>query len=78
MLFFYYLHSSSSNLFESLQVYLNLHLFIIFEFTSIYVHVPLNKSIVERMRYIDITTNSYESIFARMKLKGIDVGPHKR
>jgi hypothetical protein len=42
------------------QVYLNLHILIIFELINIYVHVPINRSIVERIIYTHTTTNSYE------------------
>jgi hypothetical protein len=31
-----------------------------FELTNIYVHVPINRSIVERIVYAHITINSYE------------------
>jgi hypothetical protein len=56
----YYIHSSSSSSFESLQVHLNLHLFMTFDLTNIYVHMPINRSIVERIVYTYITINSYE------------------
>jgi len=56
----YYVHSSSWSSFEYLQVHLNLHLLMTFEFKNIYVHVPINRSIVERIWYTHITINSYE------------------
>jgi len=43
------------------QVHLNLHILITFELASIYVYVPINKSIVKRIViHTYITTNSYE------------------
>ena len=57
---FYYSHLSLLSSFESLQVHLNLHFLMTFEHTSIYVHISINRSIVERMLDMYLTTNSYE------------------
>ena len=56
--FYYFIYSSSSSSFESLQVHFNLYILMTFKLTSIYVYVPIHKSIVERM--LNITTNPYE------------------
>ena len=47
--FYYYVLSSSSSSFEFLKVHLNLYLLMTFELTSIYVHVSINRNIVERI-----------------------------